>query len=350
MKKIFILISVTITLLSCKSCTKSEVIEVPITVIIDHKLVNQKLVENDSLYKLLTPFYSQNDSFLITSKFELNRIDLEELLVDSLIIEESVLSNVQKWLTGGMKNPGKFKKDYIKQLEKKTLNPNFFISGDEKYIDSFIKKNPGTEPIVFSKKLSHYNWNGKLLNTFSNIDSILDIVKINALISKNGSEPFSRVFILFEPKDKPITPSVPKPAPPTPIPPTIHPSTPNPPNSLQPKPKPPTPKPPTPVEQISSVVRDTRINACLKMSGASKINYFFDQIFRFVKQTECNTFEYKRLIKEVGDLLLNNFPIKNTITYNFTCSNENDFLTELSKYNININTNKLQQNFRNKCP
>jgi len=347
MNKIFLLISVAITLSACNGCSK-EVLEVPITIVFDHKLQNQEIVKNDSLYKLLSPFYSDNDSFLIVSKFQIDRIDLNAILVDSLIIEKGLLNDAQKWLTGGMKNHSKIKKNYVKQLEKKNLNPNFFIEGDEKYVDSFKVKNENLEPIVFSKNLTSYNWNGKSLKIFSRIDSILDFIKNNAIELKNGSEKYRKPIILFEPKinivEKTLPPSPPPPPPAPPAPPA--PPVPTPPTPPAPPKVPTTPR----ASVISDAVRDSRINNCIRMSGYVKINYFFNDIFRFVKETQCNTPEYKNLIKEIANILIDQFPNRSTISYNYSCSNENDFLSELVKYNIIVNKEQLKQKFRSSCP
>ncbi len=340
MNKIFLLISVLITLLFCNGCKKSEVVEVPITIVFDHELQNQEIVKNDSLYKLLTPFYSENDSFLIASKFEMVRIDLDAILVDSMIIEKGLLSDAQKWLTGGMKNHAKFKKNYVKQLEKKNFNPKFFIKGDSKYVDSFIVKNKNLEPVVFSKNLISYNWYGKSLKIFSSIDSILDFIKHNAIELKDKDH---KTIILFEPKVNLVEKTPPTP-PKSPLDP---PTPPKPPLDPPPPPKPPLdPKPPV----ISVIERDSRIKNCISMTGSDKINYFFNDIFRFVKQTQCKTPEYKNLVREIANILISQFPIRNTMSYNYSCSNENDFLAELEKYNIGVNTPLLRSKFRSSCP
>lgn len=335
--KIIIFGILTLFLTSCKK----SIVESKVTILVDHK-IESKITDqsNDSLRAFISPL--ETDSFLLSILPTIIKVDVFPNIIDSLRSNENWISSAQEWLGGGKNNWRLFKKMRIKQIAKSTLNTSFQSEGNKDYVDSFLKTNSSvyliysTDSIII-KSIIGQKQKGYLesVKLFSSIKDLQLFILRN---SRNPAKSNENYLVYFQPSYEiqqnlslsviPILNDsakilvvdssrieIPK-----------HPVTSFPPPQNR----------DNKLNTISSEECDKRIAYCLSLSdGKNKVIYFFNEIFRFVKSTDCNKSQYEALLGTVYQFILRNPPIftsEDGTYYSLVCSHKTDFKSELRSY------------------
>jgi hypothetical protein len=356
----FGILIVTLTLVSCD---RKEVIELPMTIIIDHQLNSSSISSDKDLVGIISPFNIKNiennrDSILVSPKFVIKRIDLKDPVEDSISEKDNgIFKKASDWLTGGTKNAVRYEKMQRRKINGMSLVRGFSTAiGEKQFADTFLFHN-NIEYIFFVKTDSAFNHYKNLnIRVFNNLDSLQNYIRSNLNLAKSGKKKINifydpvfqyekvngfRIITKVDSIIKPVisdTTIIIKPVPqvsggPSPI----------------PKPLPP---PPTINE-----IYDPRIQYCRSIfDDDDKLIDFFTKIFRFIKGKSYQSAEYKVLLSEIADILLVDFPAKKDATEQFktsfllSCSSKTDFIKECSEINSSINVVKLENVFNKQCP
>ena len=357
----FSIVIVSLTLVGCKP---AEVIELPMTIIIDHQLNSSSISSDKDLVGIISPFNIKNiknnrDSILVFPKFVIKRIDLKDPIEDSISEKDNgIFKKASDWLTGGTKNAVRYEKMQRRKINQMSLVGGFSTAiGEKQFADTFLFHN-NIEYIFFVKTDSAFNHYKNLnIRVFNNLDSLQNYIRSNLNLAKSGKK---KINIFYDPvfqyekvnefrlvskvdSIKPISSD------------TITTKVGDPPVSgvkLPPSPPPPPPLPPTINE-----IYDPRIQYCRSIfNDDDKLIDFFTKIFRFIKGKSYQSAEYKVLLNEIADILLLDFPTKKDATEQFrtsfliSCSNKTDFIKECSEINSSINIVKLENVFNKQCP
>lgn len=354
----FSIVIVSFTLVGCKP---AEVIELPMTIIIDHQLNSSSISSDKDLVGIISPFKIKNiennrDSILVSPKFIIKRIDLKDPIEDSISEKDNgIFKKASDWLTGGTKNAVRYEKMQRRKIKEMSLVRGFSSAiGEKKFVDTFLFHN-NIEYIFFVKTDSAFNHYKNLnLRVFINLDSLQNYIRSNLNLAKSGKK---KINIFYDPvfqyekvngfrlvsKVDSIQPTSSD---------TIPPKKVDPPVSGERLPPPPPPPPPTFKE-----IYDPRIQYCRSIfNDDDKLINFFTEIFRFIKGKSYQSAEYKVLLNEIADILLLDFPAKKDVTDQFktsfliSCSNKTDFIKECSEINSSINIVKLENVFNAQCP
>jgi hypothetical protein len=341
-------------LLTLVSCKRAEVIELPMTIIIDHQLSSLNISSDKDLVSIISPFYTNNDSILISPKFIIQRIDLKEPLLDSIAEKEGgIVEIAQDWLVGGKKNDVKYKKIKEKNIDKKLLSLGFTIAtGNQQYVDSFLKNNNIEYVFFVNDNVAYSNYKKLNLKVFNRIDSLQNFVRNSLSLAQSGKK---RINIFYKPTQSYIRPNpdtivrirdtskgdIVSKGGPAPIPPT------------SPKPLPIV----DPKVTRPQNIYDPRIKYCRTISNdEDKLVFFFTEIFRFVRGSSYNSPDYKLLLKDIADIisitLPNNKDIKGNYktSYLISCSNKTDFISECNLLNSSIDITNLKNIYNRLCP
>jgi hypothetical protein len=356
----FGILIVSLTLVSCK---RAEVIELPMTIIIDHQLNSSSISSDKDLEGIISPFNIKNiennrDSILVSPKFVIKRIDLKDPLEDSLSEKDNgIFKKASDWLTGGTKNAVRYEKMQRRKINGMTLFSGISTAiGDKQFVDTFLFHN-NIEYIFFVKTDSAFNHYKNLnIRVFINLDSLQNYIRSNLNLAKSGKK---KINIFYDPifqyekvngfrlvskvdSIKPVSSD------------TIIAKVGDPPVSGVKLPPPPPPPPPPPTIKE---IYDPRIQYCRSIfNDDDKLIYFFTEIFRFIKGKSFESAEYKLLLNEIAQILLFEFPAKKDASNQFktsfliSCSNKTDFIKECSEINSSINIVKLDNVFNAQCP
>ncbi|MEK0413990.1 MAG: hypothetical protein RL070_1478 [Bacteroidota bacterium] len=346
----------TILILTCfiSGCKRAEVIELPMTIIIDHQLTSLNLSSDKDLETIISPFYVNNDSILISPKFVIKRIDLKDPIVDSIAEKEGgMIAVAQSWLVGGKKNDVKYKKIKDKNIENKILSLAFTqATGKEQYVDSFLANNK-IEYVFFVKDNIAYNdFKKSNFRVFNRVDSLQNFINKSLSLAQSGKK---KINIFFNPRQKYIKDTVvslirqketigeSKVI----ITPTVN-KSPNDPNQM----------PNVSSKIVKPLVEyDPSIKYCRTIfNDDDKLLFFFTEIFRYVKGSSYNSPEYKILLKEIADVIQQTLPNNKDIkggfktSYLISCSHKTDFILECSLLNSSIDISKLKNIYNRLCP
>lgn len=346
--------------LTLVSCDRKEVIELPMTIIIDHQLNSSSISSDKDLVGIISPFNIKNiennrDSILVSPKFVIKRIDLKDPIEDSISEKDNgIFKKASDWLTGGTKNAVRYEKMQRRKINGTSLVIGFSTAiGEKQFADTFLFQN-NIEYIFFVKTDSAFNHYKNLnIRVFNNLDSLQNYIRSNLNLAKSGKKKinifYDPVFqyekvngirlvskvdsIKFISYDTIITEKV---------------------DTLVSVVKlPPPPSTPPTFKEIY----DPRIQYCRSIfNDDDKLINFFTEIFRFIKGKSFESSEYKVLLNEIAQILLFEFPTKKDGTGQFktsfilSCSNKTDFIKECSEINSSINVVKLDNVFNKLCP
>lgn len=358
----FGILIVTLTLVSCD---RKEVIELPMTIIIDHQLNSSSISSDKDLVGIINPFNIKNiennrDSILVSPKFVIKRIDLKDPVEDSISEKDNgIFKKASDWLTGGTKNAVRYEKMQRRKINEMILVGGFSNAiGDKQFVDTFLYHN-NIEYIFFVKSDSAYNYYKNLkIKVFNKLDSLQNYISNNLNLAKSGKKKiniyYDPVFQYEKEKDFRLVPKADS------IKPVFSDTTiiikQETPVSGGPLPSPKLPPPPPPPPTINEIY-DPRIQYCRSIfNDDDKLIDFFTKIFRFIKGKSYQSAEYKVLLNEIADILLVDFPAKKDATEQFktsfilSCSSKTDFIKECSEINSSINVVKLENVFNKQCP
>ena len=353
-------------MLTLVSCKRAAVIELPMTIIIDHRLNSLNISDHEDLVAIISPFNVRNivnnhDSLLISPKFVIKRVDLKDPLADSISENnKGIIEKSSDWLTGGTKNAVRYQKIQTRKINKMVLAKDFSaLVGEKQFVDTFMFHN-NIEYVFFVKSDSAYNYYKNLnIKVFNKLDSLQNYISSNLNLAKSGKK---KISIFYDPtfqyekeNSYRLTPkkdtikqvfkdmdTVPDPKPVSRV--KVH--------VTSPQPLPPPPPPITFKE-----IYDPRIQYCRSIfNDDEKLIHFFTEIFRFIKGKSYGTSEYKTLLNEIAQILFFEFPANKDASNQFkasfllSCSNKTDFIKECSEINSSINVAKLDNVFTDKCP
>jgi len=363
MNKLFnLFFGIVIVSLTLSGCKPAEVIELPMTIIIDHQLNFSSISSDKDLLGIISPFNikdikNNRDSLLVSPKFVIKRIDLKDPVVDSISEKDNgIFEKASHWLTGGTKNAVRYEKMQRRKINGMTLVSGFSTAiGDKQFVDTFLYHN-NIEYVFFVKSDSAYNYYKKLnIKVFNKLDSLQKYIGNNLNLAKSGKK---KINIYYDPvlryereKESRIVTKLDTIKPVSSD--TIIVKVVDPPVSgVKLLPPPPPPPPPTIKE-----IYDPRIQYCRSIfNDEEKLVHFFTNIFRFIKGKSYQSADYKVLLNEIADILLIDFPAKKDATEQFrtsfliSCSNRTDFIKECSEINSSINVVKLDNVFNAQCP
>lgn len=331
-------------------CENRDVVDLRIEVILDHP-IKSNLSEESDLVQILDPIEGEDLILNIVPLFK--KIDQNPVLIDSIKIERNWITDGQEWLGGGKRNPRYFIKKRKEQIRKAEILSGFANLGSQKPVDIFYKKNPGH--YVF------YSTDTALLNQlkvaglsnvvfFSSIDT-LKLFLFNHFKKSKSSD--QSIKIIFNPRFKTIEDTT--------VLTTILDSTVI--STIA------TVGNANPVPQVSEITKgitsskmtlkqkeicDQRVEDCLKMGNTQKkVIYFFSEIFRFVKNTDCNSTEYRSLLSQIRKYLEVSNPsfesMADNTYYSLACSHKDDFRNELVRFNIPFSASDFNTIFKG-CP
>lgn len=345
MKKIYILLFIMFLITGCES---RDLVDLRIEIILDHP-IKSNLNEESNLMQMLDPFEGKDLILNFVPLFK--KIDQNPVLIDSIKIESNWITAGQEWLGGGKRNPRYFIKKRKEQIRKAEISTAFTKLGSQGLVDDFYKKNPGNY-VFYSTDTALINQVkvASLSNVvfFSSIDS-LKLFLFNQFKKSTISD--QAVRIIFNPRfkiknDSTVLTTILESGSGSTLA-ILDDTIPRPPHSVNGIAK-------TTMTLSQKEVCDERVVECLKMeNNETKVVYFFSEIFRFVKNTDCNSAEYRSLLDQIRTYLEVNNPSFKSMAdnryFSLTCSHKTDFRNELVRFNIPFSASEFNKIFKG-CP
>ena len=174
----------------CNNPSKS----IRITVLLDHPVNDEKLLDNDTLTKLIEPFYYHDT--LIAPIINFGRIDMTPIAYDS-IRDDGVMKWLNEWMSGNTKNAQKIEKQLNIAIKKFSFNDLFLApSTNPLFTDSIIVNPYKINAIIFTNRKANYSWVNSSIKVFDTVDNIHDYLG-NLVLDKNNE--ITQVYLYYDP-------------------------------------------------------------------------------------------------------------------------------------------------------
>lgn len=345
MKIYLALIVLVIMTVGCNKPSKS----IRITILLDHQISEKKLVDNDTLTKLIEPFYYHDT--LIAPIINFERIDVTPSLRDS-IRYDGIMKTLNEWMSGNKKNAQKIEKQLNMAIKKFSFNNEFLAPSNSRLsTDSVFVNRYKINAIIFTNLKANYSWVSSKIKVFDTINYIHDY--LGDLVLDNNSD-IKQVYIYYNPvklieldilkittAEGVANDRVAKVQ--------EQPKGNNEKNNSEVK----TPKFNGTGQQIESTLSD-KINTSYdefynKNNEDDQIIYFFLHLFSENNNPDFKNSKFLSITKEVARLLIDKFPYwsKNgrLTAYSTSCSYKSSFLSAVNKYLPDVDYNKLAKSF-----
>lgn len=342
------------------SCKNEKVYDVPIDVILDHSVRDVSIKNNRELFDLLTPFpeTTGSDSIILNFVPRFIRVDIDPVYLDSLKIDSTWLIKWQTWLGGGRDNPSLFIRNRLSEINDASISKIFLNPiSDQSRVDSFLFRNPGRYFLLSgdTSLVHHYqtSFGNNSLIPFTSPIQLKEYLRLRFDTLNKLVQPIRVIFFpRFKYVPKIDTIAVKETTDSTAIVLTEF-------GNQSPTKNGPAKFPDSindPRHQLNPCEQpvETLLETCLAMpSGEPKLVFFYNKIFRFVKNNPCNSAVYKQLLLQIQPLItgrVTNFIQRgNNVYFNLNCSHLPDLIKEFERLDVQYDSSAISRILES-CP